>query len=550
MECEINDADGCDKLLIKPTGQVKKPRTYYSYSSRGPRWDIPNNDIHTVRHAVLERVFFTKGNSGFRRAPKPWDQENWPEEPCVKARRLLAEMHVASRTNQFADQLVRLIESEGPVSPLSDQEFLAHYGGAKRKIYAAAIESLKERDLNRKDCEVKCFTKDEYRKPGGAPRAIQPRSPRYNVKFGRYIKHVEHKVFEAIDKVFDSTGSHKTVAKGMNMAERGRAINQMWTSFQNPVAIGLDASRFDQHINTALLEIEHGIYKRVCGKSPDLPSLRKLLQAQKLNKGVYKAIDGILEYLVEGNRMSGDMNTSLGNVIIMCCLMYCYLEEKGLLKSALLLNDGDDCVLIMDARNVDKFRTGLESWFLRMGITMQYDGVYHTLETIEFCQSRPVRVNGSYVLVPRPSKRLYSDLFTTKPINSKKIYNKMLGAKGECGLAMSGGVPIFQSFYSWFCRSAKPWRPEVGSYYYHYRQDLSDGMVAERVDISMDTRISFYFAFDITPEEQLAMEKYYDEKQSLVYSSPIKEYSLRLDIPQYLVEPEQTGSDVPGLGYQ
>jgi hypothetical protein len=367
---------------------------------------------------------------------------------------------------------------------------------------------------------------------------------------GRYIKHVEHKVFEAIDKVFDSTGRHKTVAKGMNMAERGETIAKMWSSFQNPVAIGLDASRFDQHINADLLGIEHEIYERITGRSPDLPSIRRLLRAQKFNKGIYKGIDGILEYLVEGNRMSGDMNTSLGNVIIMCCLMYAYLSERGLLNSALLLNDGDDCVLIMDARNAEKFKTGLESWFLRVGITMQYDGVYHTLETVEFCQSRPVCINGSYVLVPRPTKRLYSDLFTTKPINSKKIWTKMLGAKGDCGAAMSAGVPIFQEYYQWFCRSAKPWRPEEGSYYYHYRQDLSSGMVAKRAEITMKTRISFYFAFDITPQEQLALERYYSDRAPLKFESPINQYSLQLDAPQYLAEPEQQGLYEPGSGFQ
>jgi hypothetical protein len=364
------------------------------------------------------------------------------------------------------------------------------------------------------------------------------------------LKHVEHKVFEAIDKVFDSTGCHRTVAKGMNMAERGEAISKMWKSFHKPVAIGLDASRFDQHINTCLLEIEHKVYKKVCGRSPDLLPLSELLRAQIFNKGEYKGLDGVLKYLVEGNRMSGDMNTSLGNVIIMCCLIYIYLTEKGLRNSAMLLNDGDDCVLIMDSRNVGKFRKGLEEWFLRFGITMQYDGVYHSLETVEFCQSRPVCVNGSYVLVPRPSKRLYADLFTTKPINSRKIHEKLLGAKAACGAAMSAGVPVFQEYYAWMCRSARPWRPEEGSYYYHYRQELSNGMSHNRVEVDFSTRISFYFAFGITPAEQLVLEQYYRTRERLIFGSPINQYSLQLDAPQWLAEPEQAGCDLPSFGFQ
>lgn len=480
----------------------------------------------------------------FRRAPKPWD-EVWFPGKLLKERKILAKEHVSHTTQSFVEKVVGEVISHGEASPISAEEFLSHYGGAKLKCYQAAVESLKEQPLNDRDCMVKTFTKDEYRKPGGAPRAIQPRSPRFNVILGRYIKHVEHKVFEAIDKVYDATGSHRTVAKGMNMAERGKTIAQMWGSFSDPVAIGLDASRFDQHINRMLLEVEHSIYLQVCGTDPRLPNLDSILKAQRVNKGVYKGPDGKIAYTVEGNRMSGDMNTSLGNVIIMCCLMHSYLTSKGLTDCAKLLNDGDDCVLIMDRRNVDKFKEGMEDWFGRMGINMQYDGVYDMLEKVEFCQSRPVNINGTYCLVPRPSKRLYSDLFTTKNITSRKVYHKMLGAKGDCGLAMSSGVPIFQSFYSWFCRSAKPWRPEEGSYYWHYRQQLADGMESRRSPVSWETRISFYHAFNITPQEQVLLEKYYDTRERLVYSRPLLKYHVGVDPMQTIAPPEQADGDLP-----
>jgi len=538
IQKEVNESEEGETFQWKRTRQVRLPRTYYSYEDRGPRWDIPNNDIETVKHAIAERVFFTKQNGKFKRAPKPWDLEVFPDVPELAQRKLLAREHVLSTTNNFMSQMLGEVSSDGRVSPMTNLEFLECYGGAKRKTYESAVKSLEIKGFESKDCVVKTFTKDEYRKPGGAPRAIQPRSPRFNVCLGRYIKHVEHKVFEAIDKVYDPTGDCKTVAKGMNMAERGETISRMWNSFCKPVAIGLDASRFDQHINQLLLEIEHSVYLEVCGGSDELPPLKRLLQAQKVNKGAYKDKDGTIKYKVNGCRMSGDMNTSLGNVIIMCTLMYSYLESCGLKGRAKLLNDGDDCVLIMEESSVDKFKSGMEDWFRRMGITMQYDGVYNTLEEIEFCQSRPVRVNGSYVLVPRPSKRLYSDLFTTKPIKSKKVYEKMLGAKGECGRAMSRGVPIFQSYYEWFCRSAKPWRPKEGDYYWHYRQDLSDGM-AGVCEIDTSTRISFYFAFGITPQEQIALEKYYDNRCALKHANPITDYTLQLDLPQRLAPPEQ-----------
>lgn len=533
---------GCEKFSVNKSRQVggKKPRLYYQVrGGNGPDWDIPNNDIESVSHAVLERVFFVKdGQGGFRRAPKPWHHSSViNDENPLKS----SQNKIQDRLSDFNSKMQEIANTAGKASPISDDEFVSYYGGAKRKCYEAAVESLKDRPLEKSDCRVKVFTKDEYRKPGGAPRAIQPRSPRFNVKLGRYIKHLEHKIFNAIDEIFDPSLSHRTVAKGMNMIERGNVIAKMWNSFADPIAVGLDASRFDQHINTLLLRHEHNIYHMwSTGTGEGLPNLRTLLASQLKNKGTYHGVDGKLRYSVSGCRMSGDMNTSLGNVIIMCSLMYAYFDHVGLSNQIQLLNDGDDCVIIMDKRNLTQFQEGLQDWFLEMGITMEYDGIYRTLEEIEFCQSRPVKYGeNGYRLVPRPTKRLYSDLITTKKVGSKKVYGKQIGAIAGCGMASSGGLPIFQSFYKWLGRGATPWIPSQGDYYYKFRQELIDGLELKEREPTLDERISFYFAFDITPSEQIMIEKYYDQLPDPVYNKPIIDPLRTLDSIQCLVPPEQ-----------
>lgn len=541
----IEDLDGVggkDKFRVTHSRQARKqklPRTYYRVrGNNGPDWDMPNNDIDSVSHAVLERVFFVKGENGFQRAPKPHDAARFKDsETKIED----ARENVRQANHSFCSKMKKIATTHGKVSPITDQEFLDGYGGAKRKCYEAAVESLKETPLKASDCKVKVFTKDEYRKPGGAPRAIQPRSPRYNVKLGRYIKNLEHKIFNAIDEIFDPSKGHRTVAKGMNMNERGRVIADMWSKYDRPVAVGLDASRYDQHINSELLKLEHAIYHMwSTGKGDGLPNLSTLLKYQRVNQGVYRGVDGTIEYKVHGCRMSGDMNTSLGNVTIMCALMYSYFESKGLLKQISLLNDGDDCVIIMDERNLAKFRLGLEDWFLEMGITMCYDGIYHTLEDIEFCQSHPVfdEVLG-YRLVPRPTKRLYSDLITTKPLHSKKVYRKWLGAVAGCGLAMSTGLPIFSSFYQWVGRGATPYIPKYGDVYYKFRQELVDGMDFRIREPSDRERMSYYFAFDITPNEQRMMEKYYASLPDPIHTASEQVAFRGLESIQCLVPPEQ-----------
>jgi hypothetical protein len=219
--------------------------------------------------------------------------------------------------------------------------------------------------------------------------------------------------------------------------------------------------------------------------------------------------------------------------------MHSYFESKGLLHQIKLLNDGDDCVIIMDRKNLDKFQFGLQEWFLEMGITMEYDGIYTSLEEIEFCQSHPVRFGDEYRLCPRPTKRLYSDLISTKPLCFPKVYEYILGAVAGCGLACSSGSPIFQSFYQWLGRGATPWIPGQGSHYYKFRQELVDGLAFKAREPTMEERISFYFAFDITPIEQVTVEKYFDGLPDPLWSKPKFKPTRILRPILSLVPPEQ-----------
>lgn len=521
-------------------GAVKPPRLYHRVSgNKGPKWDIPNCDIETVSHAILERVYFVKDGKGkFKRPPKPWTHASVISLPNPKR---AAQEKFDRRLQTFSRAMHKVAARTGQTPPISSDEFLMLYSGAKLACYTKAVESLQNKPLEERDCRVKVFTKDEYRKPGGAPRAIQPRSPRFNVQLGRHLKHLEHNIYEAIDEVFDPTGDHKTVAKGMNMVQRGNEIEKMWNMHDDPVAVGLDASRFDQHINTMWLEFEQKIFQMFAvGHGDDIPNLSTLLRELKRNKGSYRNSDGRIAYTVTGCRMSGDMITSVGNVVDMCSDMFAYIEARGLSGKVSLLNDGDDCVIIMSRKHLKQFMGNLKDWFLEMGITMEYDGIYRSLEEIEFCQSRPVWSDEhGYRMMPRPSKRLYSDLVSTKDLSVKKVYEAQVGAIAGCGLAGTGGSPIYQSFYKWLGRGATPWIPEQGSCYYKFRQELVDNLTSKTREPSDKERTSFFLAFDISPVEQRLLEEYYDALPDPIHSPAQRDLIRDLDTIQYLNYPEQ-----------
>jgi hypothetical protein len=550
---------GCEKLHVFERRQGKgltNPRQYYTATgTNGPKWRIPNKDIKTVLHAILERVYFVKDKTlGFKRPPRPWTHQSvahlddevgsdeLAKEPIERLPSFIAaKTKMNQRFNSIASKLGIIATRTGKDHPISEDKFLSFYGGSKLACYTRAVESLHKKRYEARDSWVKVFTKDEYMKTGGAPRAIQPRSPRFNVMLGRHLKHIEHKIYDAIDEVFDPSGQHRTVAKGMNMIERGNTIAAMWARVSNPVAVGLDASRFDQHINRLLMAHEHSTYHQFAvGKGKDLPSLAYLLSKQLRNHGVYWGKDGTIKYVVEDCRMSGDMNTSSGAVIIMTSLVYAFIEFKGLEGRVQLLNDGDDCVFIMDRSVKEHFCQGLQEWFSEMGITMEFDGVYESLEKIEFCQARPVWTEEhGYRLCPRPSKRLYSDVISTKELRFKKIYERQLGAIAGCGLAGSGGSPIFQSFYQWLGSGANPWIPEEGSIYYKFRQELIDGVNTKCREPTVRERVSFYLAFDISPAAQEMLEDYYRNLPPPLWSTPKKNLQKTLDPTQHLCYPEQ-----------
>ena len=118
------------------------------------------------------------------------------------------------------------------------------------------------------------------------------------------------------------------------------------------------------------------------------------------------------------------------------------------------------------------------------------------------------------------------------------MYRKQIGAIAGCGQAASSGIPVFQSFYQWLGRGATPWIPDVGSVYHKFRQDLIDNMETKYREPTIDERISFYFSFDITPEEQILLESYYNSLPDPVYTEPDRLFR-GLNTIQYLAPPEQ-----------
>jgi len=474
-----------DLVVTKHTA-VPTIRTLYCVSNVGPELNlrINNADINTLKTALLTRMYFCEVKGEFVEPPNPSNKD---------VNDTLFEFRTA-----LCDKLKR-------ATPVSLNDTVEMYKGRKKAIYTQAMESLQQNCVSRKDAVSVAFVKCEKVNPTKAPRCIQPRDPRYNLALGRYIKPIEHKIYRAIQKVY---GDGPTVIKGYNVQQVARIMCGKWNSFRQPIAIGLDATKFDMHVSAAMLRWEHSVYQHIY---PNDHHLKELLSWQVHNIGRGFSDDGSLKYKVEGKRFSGDMNTALGNCIIMCGMVHAYAKSRGV--SIKLMNNGDDCVVFMEAEDEERFQRDIDEWFLKLGFRMTVEPTCHNLAEIEFCQMHCIRTANGPVMVRNIPTALAKDAMSIVPLDSEKAMRKWMGAVGECGLALCRGVPIMQSYYSMYHKQGSTSKIRDSVQFQTGIHMLMHDLQGESTQITEEAREDVYIAWGLEPDMQVDLEKMFGERQ-------------------------------------
>lgn len=195
------------------------------------------------------------------------------------------------------------------------------------------------------------------------------------------------------------------------------------------------------------------------------------------------------------------MNTALGNVLLMCAMLWTFCKDNKI--RARIVDDGDDAVVVVEKAEEERFYKLCKPWFRKLGFTMKYESSAYAYEHIEFCQCRPVWDGERYVMCRDPRIVTSKDLICVRGFNSRKQWRQFMGSVGLSGLALAGNLPIFWRFYQCFKPSGER-ELESGMDY------LSLGMETKTSEPTWDARVSFYSAFNITPDEQLAIESHYD----------------------------------------
>jgi hypothetical protein len=444
-------------------------------------YSVYNSTLPAIVRGLKERVFFVKTETGFAAPFKP---------------------KAGSFRMALQEEFTFLRKHLPTVYPMTRDSFVDCYRGRQRTVYAKAVAELDLLGWNDRYSNLKTFMKKEKynftKKKDPVPRIIQPRDAKACVETGRYIRPIEGKIYRVLDTLFGK----RTVCKGLNASQRGKLVAEHWRSFSDPVAVGIDASRFDQHVSPAALAWEHSVYKLAYPKDS---FFSHLLYLQMRNKGAAYTPEGKVKYKVTGNRMSGDPNTALGNVLIMCSMVHAYFRTLNFRCS--FVNDGDDGVIFLERKNLETLQQNLGAFFTPLGFDMTVEDPAFSLEEIEFCQCHPVFDGTDYLMVRDPRVSISKDSVAIKPLTNEKLAKRWSAAVAEGGLSLTGGLPVWQEFYAALKRYSGGLKPlSDPTLQGTGLMRLGRGMGRTPSTPSPAARFSFWLAFGIPPDAQQALE--------------------------------------------
>jgi hypothetical protein len=395
-----------------------------------------------------------------------------------------------SKYNSIVDLKAPLRKLIKTLEPCSEQSIIAHAVSSRKKLLETARESLSKFGLEKRDAQVKMFLKDDkYHTPEyKAPRCIQYRNKRYGLRLATFLHPIEQHVIN-----YKHNGTH-VFAKGRNMKQRGRDIAAKL--LPNWVAVSMDHSKFDSHVNENLLRLEHWYYN-CCINDPEL---KQLLEWQCNNKGSTK---NNTRYVTKATRMSGDQNTGLGNCIINYAMTKALMVHLGIPHN--LYIDGDDFIVFVHKKHqhlVDP------TWYNQFGMKTTTDQVTCVLEHIDFCQCRPVYDGDQYTLVRNPNRLLARLPWIVGPIHGRNPWDIMASA-AQCEISLGYGLPIGQyighNVHEYSRNMGGKFKLNCVMEYRHKQERMKPGKL-EPVECAPGVRASYERAWGISISQQYIIE--------------------------------------------
>jgi hypothetical protein len=255
----------------------------------------------------------------------------------------------------------------------------------------------------------------------------------------------------------------------------------------------------------------------------DVHLLKWLLSMQRLNKGTTQT--GV-SYRVPGCRMSGDMNTSLGNTIIQMTLLKSVCREID----CDILVEGDDAVVFANRHDIQKLSAVMSERGREIGMIYKLSSIASSLEEIDYCSTRLVETgNGVWRSVRDVRRALATDVYTSRPVTGDRAAKEKARLVAVCQAVQYRGLPVLHAWATYLLSHSEVVPRGLDEWYdrglwltvkERLGVAVKDGGDSPRRNfdgvppslqsscaVTQTARSSFYCAWGLLPDEQVALER-------------------------------------------
>lgn len=405
------------------------------------------------------------------------------------------------------------------VAPLLPMDRALTYVGAKRRRYVSAAHSLIARPVSRTDATCSSFTKREVVMLGDKPPV--PRTfnfPRYRLilALNCWLKPMEDWLYKRKGGVCNATRTY-LYAKNRNSWEIAQLIVAKFLAISDCVVLIMDESRFEARVNSEMLGMEERCFQRMGGPT----HLLRLMRVMRI-----KGASG--NYVVKDRLCSGRPDTSFV-ACLTCVAKLVHAMELLDIMGYDILDAGDDELAFVPMAKSFKLQQLMPEMYARLYGAVLKISPCTTIESIVFCQTRPVLTGLGWRMVRNPRKILCGlgvDLRNSATAGEQR---KKLAAKVICELECNRGMPVIQaacisigSQVSKDVAWAASWLVNEGleldfrmkcefqsAEAREWLENLAKGksLMARTLPVTDDVRLSYCKAWSILVEDQLDWEK-------------------------------------------
>lgn len=388
-------------------------------------------------------------------------------------------------------------------SDTSVERWLEHsnYTIARRSELLSIAGGNRERDGFAKcNTKLKCFVKDEGYLEYKHVRNIYARCDEFKVRVGPIFKLIEENLY-----------ANPYFIKHISSNERARFINQRFGVVVGVTGqgdsdvwriVGSDYTAFESHFTRRFMEVcEFQLYHHA---SKNLPEHVAFMQyCRRVIGGKNSCKFKRLQCEIKCSRMSGEMNTSLGNGFSNL-MIFLFLMDHYKCRDYDCLIEGDDCLAIYRGKLLP------ENAFTQLGFTAKVN-YFTKCNYASFCGQV---YDDTYVVITDPLKQILNVGWVSQQ------YQKCSQAK-KYGLLRSKALSIYHQYKNCPILSVMAYRMlslTIGhkevvdcslSNYVKSRNTAFEGGVTPPPSIQMSSRVLMAEVFGFSVEEQLCLEEYF-----------------------------------------